>query len=358
MTSGRQEKERPGAAAGHPGSGLKVAIAGAGLMGRWHADAARRSGTSVAAVVDPDLDRARALAGRNAGATAFDSLAAMLKSNSVDVVHVCTPLASHVAIASRALQAGAHVLVEKPLAPSAKQTGMLIDAAAAADRLVCPVHQFPFQRGVDRAAARLHALGAVRRIAFDIRSAGGEGRDADALDTIVADILPHPLSVLRRLWPEEPLDALAWQVVRAGPGEIMICGAFAQAVLSISISMGARPTCCGLAIQGTRGSAEIDLFHGFAVLEDGAVSRLRKIAHPFARSGKLLATASANLLGRAARRETAYPGLRALVAAFYAAVRGDSPVPISTEDTMAIAAACDGLKQKAFPHLRDMPLTG
>jgi predicted dehydrogenase len=337
--------------------GLRVAIAGAGLMGRWHAYAARRQGAAVAAIVDPDLDRAKDLARRSGGAAVFDSMTAMSAVESVDVVHVCAPLSSHAALTLRALESGAHALVEKPLARSAKETGTVVEAAATAGLLVCPVHQFAFQRGIDRVAARLPSLGAARNIAFDIRSAGGEGQDADALDGIVADILPHPLSILRRLWPEEPLDPGAWQAVRAGPGEVAITGEFSGALLSIAVSMGARPTCCSLAVHGGRGSAEVDLFHDFAVFEEGTVSRAHKIARPFLRSGKALAAATANLTGRALRREPAYPGLSPLVGAFYAAVRADAPAPISTDDTLAVAVARDGLIQKAFPHLQEFLLS-
>ena len=49
---------------------------------------------------------------------AFDSVEALLADPDIDVVHVCTPNATHAAIARAAIEAGRHVICEKPLATS------------------------------------------------------------------------------------------------------------------------------------------------------------------------------------------------------------------------------------------------
>src|SRR5689334_10614548 len=99
---------------------LRVAIVGAGLMGRWHAFSAARAGGSIVAVVDPNQARARRLASRSRAARAFSTLDGALER--ADVVHVCTPTAAHVAVIAQALDARRHVLVEKPLAPTVAET--------------------------------------------------------------------------------------------------------------------------------------------------------------------------------------------------------------------------------------------
>jgi hypothetical protein len=95
-------------------------------------------------------------------------------------------------------------------------------------------------------------------------------------------------------------------------------------------------------LVGTHGTVLLDLYHGFAATEPGAVSRTRKVLHPFDESMRRIAAAGANLTRRAVRREPAYPGLRPLVAAFHAAVRG-GPVPIESETMLRQAQARDRL---------------
>ena len=66
-------------------------------------------------------------------------------------------------------------------------------------------------------------------------------------------------------------------------------------------------------VCGARGSIQFDFFHGFAVRNEGRVSRVRKILRPFTATAKLFSVASANLVDRAIHGETAYPGLRHLI---------------------------------------------
>jgi hypothetical protein len=109
------------------------------------------------------------------------------------------------------------------------------------------------------------------------------------------------------------------------------------------VSMSGRPTTNSLRVVGASGSAHADLFHGFAVVESGAVSRGRKIIHPFALAGATFAAAARNLSTRALSRESAYPGLRELVAAFHSAVRGESSPPISPAQMIDVARARDAI---------------
>src|SRR5437879_404546 len=94
---------------------IRAAVVGAGLMGRWHADALVRAGGRLSLVVDADPQRARRLAARYPNCRATTTLGADAGDSIVDVVHICTPTDTHETLASQAVQNHMRALVEKPL---------------------------------------------------------------------------------------------------------------------------------------------------------------------------------------------------------------------------------------------------
>jgi len=318
-------------------------------MGRWHAHYARKAGGELVAIVDPSSDAASALAHRTRGAAVFADAGTMLQAVRPHVVHVCTPLATHLPISLLAVAAGSHALVEKPITPTASEATTLLDAARARSVHVCPVHQFAFQRGVARLAQALGELGEPLGITFTICSAGAERAAHGSLDAVVAEMLPHPLSILQVLWPRNPVRTEDWSAHAARPGELVAQGKSGAVPVGVRISMSARPTRCDMEVLCSGGSVNVNLFHGYAVVRRGKPSRLDKASQPFRLAGATLGAAAANLAGRALRRELAYPGLATLVARFYAAARGTGDNPIRPEDTLAVAAVRDHLVREALP---------
>ena len=74
---------------------IRVGIVGAGLMGFWHAHAARKVGGKVVAVFDINKANADSLATKYSDAKSFDNLEKMLSETPPDVLHVCTPTETH-----------------------------------------------------------------------------------------------------------------------------------------------------------------------------------------------------------------------------------------------------------------------
>ena len=128
-------------------------------MGFWHAQSIARVGGEVAAVCDVDDAAARSLANRFKSAHASTRLEDVLEQEKIDILHICTPLSSHFELAATALSRGTHVLIEKPMTPNCAETEQLYARAADNRVLLCPVHQFPFQRGVRRALAEFGKIG-------------------------------------------------------------------------------------------------------------------------------------------------------------------------------------------------------
>lgn len=328
---------------------LQAAVAGAGLMGAWHAHAIRRAGGRVAAVIDADLQAAQRLARKYAGALAVAGLAEALDRTPLQVLHLCTPTATHAPLSQAALEVGLHVMVEKPAAESAAQTAQLAAGAQAHGRLICPVHQFCFQRGVAQARRRLPRLGRLVHWRFVIQSAGGAGRGAVEADRIAGEILPHPLALLAALYPSG-LAGIAWGGAHPQPGELRVLGEGSDGSVSVEISLAGRPPLNTLEIVGANGSLRLDLFHGYAYALAGGASKLHKIVRPFEIGAKEVGAAATNLTRRMVTGETAYPGLRALVQAFYRAVQTGTASPIAPDAMIAVAAARDEILGAVRTH--------
>jgi predicted dehydrogenase len=316
-----------------------VAIVGAGLMGAWHARAARRAGGRIAVVVDADPTRARTLAARHPGARVATGLVAALNHHRVAVVHVCTPLPSHLSLALEAVSAGAHVLIEKPFTESLADARHLLETAESRDVLAVPVHQFLFQSGLRAALTTLPELGTIRLVQVTVCSAGAE-HQPDRADAVAAEILPHALSVLQRCFPDA-LMAAEWSVHRPAGGEWHIHARLAGAAVAIHVSMSGRPPMNEFRLTATGGRLHADFFHGFAFREPPETGRWYKMVRPAYLGLRSLSASTANLARRGARWQPAYPGLNELVAETYRAIREGGASPIAASETLAVATARD-----------------
>lgn len=325
-----------------PGS-PRVAIIGAGLMGGWHARACRRAGGRVTAVVDVRLDAAQRLAAAVGGAAAAVSLSSLSRDLAFDVVHVCSPLEAHAEHIRAALSHGCPLIVEKPLALTAPLTEDLVAASHRAGTWIQPVHQTVFQDGAVR-ALRWAADGTVRAFDYLACSAGAVGVP-DRADEVVADILPHPLSLLDVLMPGA-LESMEWVTHRSAPGELLVTAVVGRTAVRFFISMHARPTRHELTLLGDEGTATADLFHGFTWRARGAVSRTAKITRPFLAAASSFSAAAVNLGSRAIRGEPAYPGLNALVKQVYLALEDPARRPLSDRHILAVARARDRILQQ------------
>ena len=113
---------------------MKFAIVGAGNIAQLRRAAIEElPGCALIGAYDIAPERAAAMAGDG---TAFTSLEALMDAPSVDTVIICTPPDTHEEIATAALAAGKHVIVEKPMANSQAACARMIKAARKADRVL------------------------------------------------------------------------------------------------------------------------------------------------------------------------------------------------------------------------------
>ncbi len=179
---------------------LGVAVIGAGY---WGPNLVRNFSSSpdwrLRWVCDTNEARARQVAA-GSGARATTSLEDVLNDQRVQVVAVATPASTHCDIGLAALEAGRHVLVEKPLAATVTEGEKLVEAAAARGLVLMCDHTYCYTAAVQHMTCLVKsgALGEVQYVDSVRVNLGIVQRDVDVL----WDLAPHDLAVFDSMLPE------------------------------------------------------------------------------------------------------------------------------------------------------------
>jgi predicted dehydrogenase len=116
---------------------LRAAVVGTGFIGVVHVDALRRLGVQVLGVVGSSPERARAKSTPVPLPEPYESFEDMLADDRIDVVHLTTPNHLHHQQAHATLEAGRHVICEKPLAIDSNQSAELLELAEGSGLVHC-----------------------------------------------------------------------------------------------------------------------------------------------------------------------------------------------------------------------------
>ena len=131
---------------------LGVAVLGVGFIGAVHARSARLAGARVVGAMASSPERSVVAAQKLGASRALTSLED-LTADDIDVVHVCTPNALHAEQVQAVLQAGKHVVCEKPLATAADQAATLATLAADSGRVATVPFVYRFYPTIRHARA-------------------------------------------------------------------------------------------------------------------------------------------------------------------------------------------------------------
>ena len=124
-------------------------------MARVHRTAARDAGGELRAVATRSASGSRQAADELGAGRAEIDVATLLDAEDIDVVHICTPNATHADLALRALEAGKHVICEKPLATNADDAKRLVHLAAERGRVAAVPFVYRYHPMVREARARV-----------------------------------------------------------------------------------------------------------------------------------------------------------------------------------------------------------
>lgn len=184
-----------------------MAVAGLGVVGGVAIDAlARDKRFAVVAGADPRID-ARDLLAAQFGARVYPDVASLCASADFDVLYVCTPEDLHAEHALLGLEAGRHVVVDKPLALTVADADRVVAAARAANRVAIAAHTHAFDPPVTAMAEIVAGgeLGPVRMINswnfnnFVYRPRSPQDLDRTRGGGVVFNLGPHHLDIVRRI---------------------------------------------------------------------------------------------------------------------------------------------------------------
>jgi predicted dehydrogenase len=185
---------------------LRTAVVGYGYWGpNLVRNVIEQPELDFAGLCERDPERAAAFAAKNPGAPVFPDLAELLDDPLLDAVLVATPPHTHHPIVRAALEAGKHVLVEKPLATCSEDARDLLELAGARDLVLMPGHTFLYSPPVNK-VKQLIDDDVVGEVYFVTSARMNLGKYQ--ADGVICDLAPHDLSILL-YWLDEPVAAVA-----------------------------------------------------------------------------------------------------------------------------------------------------
>lgn len=203
-------------------AGPSVGVAG---LGPWGSNLARNFHelARLTWVCDKDERRLATAAARYPAARATSRFEDLLEDESLDALVVATPVALHAELARRALAAGKHVFVEKPMALSAADAEGLVELAEETGRVLLPGHLLLYHPGVAKLKELVDGgeLGEVLYVYGNRQNLGTIRRDENALWSLGV----HDLSIILYLLGEEPSElwARGESFLKPGVEDVVFC---------------------------------------------------------------------------------------------------------------------------------------
>ena len=334
---------------------------GAGLISDIHVTGLARVGVQVMAIVDADERRAREKAAQHGIAATFATQRAMLDAVHPDIVHVLTPPASHAALCIEAMEAGAHVYVEKPMASTVEECDRMIAAAERTGRRLCVGHSLVYDPLMQR-ALDLIASGEVGEIlhadatyAFDPARIPGYRNKTwyrHLGGGFLEDLASHPASVLLRLIGDP--RTVTGVRDRRSPGALEEVTALVdgeRGAATMHVSLAARPEDVSVVVRCTRGTLRAD-FSTMTLVVQRDRKLPKKLAHGVKNleTSAQLAVQTVTSMGRVvAKRTDTTKGIHSLIAAFVAALDAGTPAPVAGREGRAAVSILRTLWPDASP---------
>ena len=324
----------------------RVAVIGVGSMGRNHARVYDELPEAELVAVSDSSPAVAQAVGDQYDVPAYTDYRELLDNEKPEAVTIAVPTALHEEVGLAALEAGAHVLIEKPIAATVEQGKTLIAKANALGRVLMVGHIVRFNPAIQALKQRLQAgqLGRIFQV-FCRRAGPFPARIRDV--GVVVDLAPHDVDIMRFLTGHEP-DRVYAELARRihTDHEDLMFGLlhFPEGITgALEINWLTPTKLREVLVLGERGMFRVDdLMQDLYFYENAHASGTtwETLAH-------LKGVSEGSMTRFALQR---YEPLKAELQAFLKAVRGEAEVPVSGEDGLAALRLALMLIESGMQH--------
>ena len=344
---------------------MRAALIGAGQIARQHLTCLQGlTDVEIVGICDLSPAVAECAAERHGVRAWFTDHLAMLRDSKPDVVHVTTPPTSHFRLATDSLEAGAHVIVEKPATPTLGELESLARRAGELNRALIEDFNYLYNRATRDIVQRVESgdLGSVVHVEvtinLDILGPTGfaDPNSPHPCLTLaggpIADFLPHlaslahlfvgPHRAAHTVWSKRKRTILPYDEFRG-----LVEGE--RATASLSFSASSQPDGFWLRVYGERMLATTNLFETrltFNRVRPGP-KPLRPLLNGLEEGAAIRRSAIGTLMRKFTGGPGAYDGLFELLARSYRALQQGAPPPVSTQQVLEVNRLVEALKPPA-----------
>lgn len=353
---------------------LKVVVVGCGKIADSHVAEIRKVDCAeLVAVCDLEPVIAEQLAARYAIPHWYTDFDQVLSEQRPDVVHISTPPSSHLVLTQKAVAAGCHVFLEKPLALNSADGQRLIDCVQKAGRKMA----INYWRSFETPALQLKEFAARGELGEPVHIESYCGYDLGGRfgQTLLSDkshwvrrlpgrlfhnILDHTISNVTPFLPDDITEIVARAYSRRkltdGPPDdlldelrVMIFSGSVSAY--VTFCSHARPVGQFVRLYGTKNTAHVDFMLRTMLIDQRQTlpTAIGRLLPPFKSSWQNLRQATHNVREFAGSRAHYFAGMNRLLSAFYSSILNDGAVPIPYSEILRTSAIMDEIFAQVYP---------
>jgi 2-alkyl-3-oxoalkanoate reductase len=321
----------------------KIAFVGCGNIAHVHILFLSKIGAKVSAVCDGSSTRAKLFSEKYKIPVCYTDLSEMLQSERPAILHVLTPPHTHYDLVMEGLKGGCHVFVEKPFCLSNEEAASIIKYSYEKGLQVCVDHTRVFNEMIIKARdfVKDGKFGRLIRMEYDYDDPGLENYDSQGLNAsisktmpkwassikggIVADLLPHPLSVFLSFDKALEVQGVWSKLHQSGMiEELLLTLSSPETVALAKFSLSIKPLRNTLSIQCQKGTIKIDLrnFYSTYLLERNMPNILNRIINTISEIRQVTFGFISSIFRILAGRLHPYSGLDEIFSRFYSLING------------------------------------